>query len=362
MIRNATLMLAASTLLAGCTAHMQAAPAVAPASPEAIRGVNHVMITVSDIDDTLAFYAPVVPYEVVERSMLNARDLPAEILSKREGQIETALIRTPTVFLRLYDIEPGVDAAPDRRPVEGPGYTHICFQTVSSNSGYDRFKKHGLDVLSRGDGPVDLGGYGVTYAYGFDPDGIMIEMEQLAPNVIAAGGAFHAHRSKNSAWISHLANVPGDKSAMVDFYTTILGYGPRRDLPPTRRKTFDDVVNIDDIEIEASWFDTGNLELEFWHYNIPATPLAFTPHTLDEIGYGGPVFEVTDLAGTVARLERQGIKFLAQSFDLQGWQIRYARDPEGNLLAFQQRTTAPSSHSIETMRDIAKYRGIAKAD
>ena len=31
-------------------------------------------------------------------------------------------------------------------------------------------------------GRIDLGGYGVTYAYGYDPEGNMFEMEQLDPN------------------------------------------------------------------------------------------------------------------------------------------------------------------------------------
>ncbi|WP_435416766.1 VOC family protein [Parerythrobacter aurantius] len=315
------------------------APAVQAATPDAIRGVHHIGITVSDIDDTIAYYSQAVPFEVVQRKLIPAGALPADILGKRKGEIEVALIRTPTVFIELTDIDPDEDLAPERRSAIGPGYTHICWQTASSDPGYARFRKLGMEMLSRGDGPVDIGGYGVTYAYGFDRDGIMIEMEQV-----------DKPRRTDSAWVTHIANVTGDKDRMVQFYTGILGYGPHRDLPRTSRKTLDDVVDIDNIAVEGSWFATWNLELEFWHYATPQTPLGYRKGMIDRLGYSGPTFEVTDLAGTVARLQKQGVAFAGDTFELRGWSIRYARDPEGNLLAFQQRTSAPATQSIEQMR------------
>ncbi len=327
-------------------------PAV-EAAPDAIRGVHNVGITVSDIDDTLAFYGAAVPYELVERKRMDASAIPAQILTKREGEIEVALVKTPTIFLRLIDIDPDAKAAPVRRPATGPGYTHICFQSPAESPKYDLFKQLGLDMLSRGDGPVDLGGYGVTYAYGFDPDGIMIEMEQVDRPLIEAAGYMGQQRLKHEAWITHVANVTADKPSMVAFYRTILGHAPKREIPATRRATFDDVVDIDNIEISASWFDIGNIQLELWHYSEPATPLRRTPRMLDEVGYNGFAFEVTDLPGTIARLEAAGMKFATQSFDLGGWQIAFARDPEGNLLAFQKREAA---HSIEDMRWFALTR------
>lgn len=335
--------------LAGCATVPGPAPSVSAAGPDAIKGVHHVGITVSDIDDTIAFYGKVVPYELVERKRIPAQAFPAEVLARRNGEVEVALIRTPTVFLQLLDADPARKEAPVRRPVIGPGYTHICFQTHAAQSGYHRFRSIGLDMLSRGEEPVDLGGYGVTYAYGFDPDGIMIEMEQLSPAVIAAQGATGARRSQYPAWATHLANVPGDKPAMVAFYSKVLGYGPRRELPPTSRKTFDDVVDIDNIEVSASWFDAGNFELEFWHYSHPTTPLRLTRRMFDEIGYNSLMFEVTDLPGTLARLEREGVALVGETFELGGFRVRYARDPEGNILGFQQNIAAGSARSIDAM-------------
>lgn len=354
MMRYAFAALACAWL-AGCTAATGPAatsaplPAAAPVVTGAIKGVHHIAITVSDIDDTLAFYSRSVPYDLVERRMVDAAAFPAEVLAKRKGRIEIALVRTPTVYLQLIDIDPAAKAAPERRPVTGPGYTHICFQSPSTAPKYDVFKANGLAMLSRGEGPVDLGGYGITYAYGFDPDGIMIEMEQLTPAVIAAHGELGTKRMRHPAWATHIGTNAGDKAQMVAFYTKVLGHGPRRELPPTRRQTFDAIADIDGIVAAASWFDVGNFELEFWHYVEPRTPLGTAARMIDPIGYSAIVFETDDLAATLARLEGEGVRFAGKTFELGGWRMRYARDPEGNLIAFQQDIGAGAAQSINDM-------------
>ncbi len=360
-MRNSLAALVTCSALLGCTpidlARAEAeTAAVAPASPGAIRGVHNVGITVSDIDATIAFYSSAVTYEVVSRERIDAASIPEEILSQREGEIEIALVKTPTIFLRLIDLDPESDAAPSTLPATGPGYTHICFQSPAEAPKYDAFKAIGLDMLSRGPGPVDLGGYGVTYAYGFDRDGIMIEMEQVERRLIEASGFMGQKRLEHESWITHVANVTAQKAEMVEFYRTILGYGPQREIPPTKRKTFDDVVDIDDIEIAASWFDLGNIQLELWHYVSPPTALNREPRSLDPIGYNSFTFEVTDLAGTLSRLEASGMSVAAEPFRLGDWTIAYLRDPEGNLVGFQQRNTDRMDLSIEDKRWFAETR------
>ena len=61
-------------------------------------------------------------------------------------------------------------------PPKGPGMTHTCYQSPEWYSSYEKFKANGADILSRGDQPIDLGGYGVTYAYAYDAEGHMMEI------------------------------------------------------------------------------------------------------------------------------------------------------------------------------------------
>jgi catechol 2,3-dioxygenase-like lactoylglutathione lyase family enzyme len=340
----------ASAMLSSCAASdnsIDPRPLVTAASPDVIRGVHHVGITVSNIDATLAFYQKAVNYEVVERRIVPASTLPAEILDKRTGNIEIALIRTPTAFLELTDIDPGLDAAPNRKDPLKAGYTHICWQTPATDPGYERFSKIGLEMLTRGDKPADIGGYGVTYAYGFDADGTMIEMEQV-----------DSPRRSESDWLTHIATATGDIKKMAEFYAKLLGYEPYRTTSIANRKVFDDIVDVDNVALTGTWFALWNFELEFWHFDNPKTAFDASQKNIDTIGYNSVSFEVTDLDGTVERLRTQGIDWAGEAFETNGWKIRYARDPEGKLLAFQERTSADREMSMEDMRwhDPKSYR------
>ena len=63
-----------------------------------------------------------------------------------------------------------------RLPVQGPGITHICYQSSAENSIYKQAKINGATVVSRGTTPVNRG-YGIQYAYIRDANNIMFETE-----------------------------------------------------------------------------------------------------------------------------------------------------------------------------------------
>lgn len=312
-------------------------PAKIAASP--IKGVRIVGITVNDIDATVAFYSKSVPYEVVDRYKVSGSQFPKALLSAPHPKVEIALIKTPTVYLQLMDFEPGKSSTVEPRPVIGPGYTHICFQSHATNSAYDKFRANGLKMVSRGDGPVDLGGYGVLYAYGRDPDGIMIENEVLS-----------FQRRSEPAWLRHVANVVHDIDGMVDFYSNLLGYAPRRRTGPTGNARLDAIAGIDNVSIKGAWFDTQNFELEFWHFAEPLTPKSTAPRKLDEIGYSMIGFEVGDLSAERQRLKSLSVKPVGKTHVMQGWNSQYYRDPEGNLFALQQGIGTKAGHSVSSLK------------
>jgi catechol 2,3-dioxygenase-like lactoylglutathione lyase family enzyme len=312
-------------------------PSAMAASP--IKGVRIVGITVSDIDATIAFYSKSIPYEVVERYTVKASQFPKALLSRSHSKVDIAIVKTPTVFLQLMDFEPGQAASAKPRPVIGPGYTHICFQSHATNSAYDKFRKNGLNMVSRGDKAVDLGGYGVLYAYGRDPDGIMIENEVLS-----------FQRRSEPAWLRHVANVVHDIDTMVEFYSRILTYGPRRRTGPTGNKRLDDIAGIDNVSIKGAWFDTPNFELEFWHFAQPLTPQPSIDRKLDEIGYSVVGFEVADLQSERQRLKKLSVRTAGATHKMKGWSSQYYYDPEGNLFALQQNTGAAVSQSILSLK------------
>ncbi len=311
-------------------------------------GLRHVAITVSDIDATVAFYAKAVPYTVVRRYRVKRSAFPGALLARRHADVEIALVAMPTGFIQLMDFEPGVAAAPNPRPVIGPGYTHICFQSASDDPAIKRFMAAGLSIISRFGKPdgVDLGGYGVRYAYGRDPDGIMIENESL-----------DKPRRNEAAWFTHIANVVSDRDAMVAFYEKLLGRKTHRTTQLENRPRFDDVANIDNLAIKGAWFNVGNMEIEVWEYTRPRTPAPTADRKLDEIGYNSFALEVADLSAEQVRLRKLGVRLAGRAMTMGGWKIQYAIDPEGNLFSVQQNLTAGPSESVGRFIQVATPQG-----
>ncbi len=303
-----------------------------------LKGVRFIGKTVSDIDQTIAFYQTAVPFELVERYRVRASEIfHPQFMSKDHGEVEVALIRTTTVFVKLIDFDPEIKEPPYAKPVYGPGYTHLCFQSPATNPAFPKFKKAGLELVSR-NAPVDLGGYGVTYAYGRDPDGTMIENETV-----------DRPRRADRAWITHIGGATSDVERMVDFYTGFIGYGARRRGEYSNFPKMDDVAGIDGLVLKSSWFVVRNMEIEFWEYVKPATPVRTAPAKVDQIGYNMTAFEVTDADAERERLEKSGIKMIGPAKVSKGWKIYYAYDPDGNLISIQQNISAPKSESIDDM-------------
>ncbi len=335
-------MLFAAVLLSAASANAQGGGVVQSMEGKPMLGIRHVAITVSDIDATVAFYARAVPYRVVSRTRLKAsdfgRDLVSDPVSDLAGDVEVALVAMPTMWIQLMDFTPGRPDAPKARPVIGPGYTHICFQSPSTSSAETRFRAAGLQMVSRGDEPVDIGGYGVRYSYGRDPDGIMIENEVL-----------DKPRRTEPAWVTHVANVVHDRDAMLGFYQRVLDTPAHRRIEQENRPKLDAIAGIDGLSIKGGWFRVGNLELEVWQYVRPKTPPPGAPRRLDEIGYNSIGFEVADLAAASARLRELKVPLVGPVVRIDGWAVQHARDPEGNLFALVAHAGGDPAFSVRQL-------------
>ncbi|MEM8772247.1 MAG: VOC family protein [Pseudomonadota bacterium] len=331
----------AIALLTAGAAALSGASCLAENEKEAgagVKGVRYIGVTVSDIDDTLAFYNQGVAYDVIERKTVDVSSLPDQLLSAPRGKADVALVKLPNVYLRLIDFDPDAKEAPSIRPVIGPGYTHICYISPATNSAYDKFRAAGLDMVSRGDGPVDIGGYGMLYAYGRDPDGTMIEMEVASKP-----------RRADDFWVGHIAVTTPDIERMLAFYSDVIGYGPRRRTAQENHPKIDAIADIDNAKIKGGWFALRNMELEVWTYERPETPSREEPAMLDGLGYNSIAFEVDDLDAEMIRLREEGLDFTGEPAEEAGWRVAYAYDPDGNLISFQENASGDPSLSIDPL-------------
>lgn len=308
-------------------AHAQGGGITQTLDGAAVKSISHIGITVSDIDATIAFYSKAVPFPVIKRFKVKGSAFASILLAKPHREVEIALIAMPTGIIQLMDFEPSKPTAPNPRPVIGPGYTHICFQSSASDPAVKRFMAAGLANISRFGKPdgVDIGGYGVRYAYGRDPDGIMIENESV-----------DAPKRSEAAWITHIANTVHDRDAMLAFYGRVLGRKAYRTIEQEGRPRLDDVADIDGLKIKGGWINVGNMEIEIWEYERPRTPKPLADRKLDEIGYNSFALEVVNVKAARARLSSLEVRLVGSVFRLGNWKLQYAYDPEGNLFAMQE--------------------------
>ncbi|GLQ21378.1 VOC family protein [Algimonas porphyrae] len=303
-----------------------------------IKGVRFIGMTVSDIDETLAFYQSAVPYRLVRRDLVAPGDLyPEEFITTDADEIEIALVEARNVFVQLVDFDPDAPSTPYVRPVKGPGFTHMCFISPAADSAFTKFREAGLSMVTRSDEPVDLGGYGMRYAYGRDPNGTMIETE-VADTPRRDGGP----------WVGHIGSATPDADRISDFYAALLGYGPRRRAEYADRPLIDQVVGYDGTSVRSSWFVTRNLEIEFWEYIKPRTPERQGHAMLDTLGYNMVAYEVDDL-DTVRTRMAEMTDFSEPKMTPFGWRVATGLDPDGNIIALHERVSAEASESIDAM-------------
>lgn len=281
-------------------------------------------ITVADLDATIDYYGAAMPLREIRRFALPTAAFGRDLVTCRDGKVKVAVVAVPTGILNFMQF-PRDSGRTEPLPVIGPGYTHMCIQSPADDPALPKLMRQGLGMVSRCDERgVDIGGYGVRYAYGRDPEGRMLEVEML-----------DRPRRSERGWITHIANVVHDHARMMDFYARLLGRQPYRTIAQSNRPTLDDVAGIDGIGILGGWFRVHNLEIEVWTFTSPATPAPRTTRKLDDIGYNAFSLEVADLATETDRLESIGVSLVGPEIDFGGWRSRYASDPEGNLICIQ---------------------------
>jgi len=240
-------------------------------TPTSIVGFNHIGISVKNLDKTLSFYQKATGFDLIKREKINQSE-NAEALYDIEGiSYERATLKGPNMLLELTQYSNQNNAIPVKMLPQGPGMTHTCFQSPDWDSGYDKFKNVGADMLSRGDEPIDLGGYGVTYAYAYDPEGNMFELEQIAKYRLTLDSTWLV---SHSMWMTQVALISPDLESLVDFYRSVL------DIPPYRKGEYanlprmDDVIDSDSSKINITWFRMDGLGkmLELMEYKNPETP------------------------------------------------------------------------------------------
>lgn len=344
-ILNFTILIFTAAILPNSCAISQAVPeSKISDSPTTIEGFNHIGISVYDLEEMITFYESATEFELVKREKVSNSKNADALFGIQDISYEVATFKGPNMLLELTQFANQKTKPNSKMAPEGPGMTHTCYQSPEWISGYDKFKNNGAAVLSRGDGPVDLGGYGVTYAYAYDPDGNMMELEQLTASRILMDSLW---LESNPMWMTQVALISPDVERLGAFYEKVLS------IPPARKGAFknlsrlDDIIDSDSTSILAIWFTMDGLGkmLELMQYINPETSSKpFKKHPTD-LGYSFSM-EVTDIQKEYQRLKQLDVHFLSEPKILGEFWIVYANDIDGNVFSLRQPTSPESTYSV----------------
>ena len=316
-------------------------------SPTTLLGINHIALSVRDLDAALAFYQGVTGYKVIHRETVSGD--AAETLYSMPGiRYETAVLEAPNMLFELNAFSHNSGKPLTRMPAQGPGMTHTCFQSPSNDSAFDRFKAAGADILSTGGKPIDLGGYGVTYAYAYDAEGNMIELEQLDEKPLHAGAYNERWEEKGyNSWMSQVALVTHDIVALTDFYEKILAFAPYREGDYVNNERMGEITGIENLSLLASWFrmNERSKTIELWQYRNPLTERYIGKRGLTDFGYSFSI-EVGDIHAEVDRMTELGVEFVSDPVKLGDFWQAYTHDIDGNVFSLRQAVNADSPYSI----------------
>jgi len=193
-------------------------------SGRAVRGVDSVAITVSDIDRAVDFYSRVLAFQKTSDVEVTGEEI--EHLSGVFG------VRVRVVRMRLGDesIELDEYLAPKGRPIPADSrsndrwFQHIAIIVSDMDKAYAYLRQNKVEHASSG--PQTLPAWnknagGISAFYFKDPDGHPVEILHFPPDK----GAEEWHRPSDKLFlgIDHTAIVVSDTEASVRFYRDLLG-------------------------------------------------------------------------------------------------------------------------------------------
>ena len=146
-----------------------------------IRGVHHVAVATGDLDRLVRFYQEAFGFEPASRSGWEPGNALIDgIVGLPGSAARTATLRAGNVYLELfqYVVPAGTPGDPDR-PVSDHGYTHFCVDVQDIDAEYERLTALGMRFHCPPPPASQLGRGAIRATYGRDPDGNVIELQEI---------------------------------------------------------------------------------------------------------------------------------------------------------------------------------------
>lgn len=142
-----------------------------------IRGVHHTAISTPDLDRALAFYRDLLGFRVIfEFAWPVGTDAADRITGLEGSSARAAMLQAGNAHIELFQYRsPQPHPGDPRRPVSDHGITHICLDVTDLDAEYERLAAAGMVFHC----PPQSLGTDVKTTYGRDPDGNVIELQEI---------------------------------------------------------------------------------------------------------------------------------------------------------------------------------------
>lgn len=150
-----------------------------------INGVHHVAVSTGDLDRLVEFYTTHLGFEIVMETEWRNRPIIDDIVGLKNSAARQKMLRTGNTHIEVFQYEAPVGKPNDpQRPASDHGYTHFCLDVTDIDAEYERLLAAGM-TFHHPPHPVEKMGSGkVRAVYGRDPDGNIIELQEvLDPSV-----------------------------------------------------------------------------------------------------------------------------------------------------------------------------------
>ncbi|MGI2171823.1 VOC family protein [Shewanella sp. MF05960] len=309
------------------------------ASNPVITGVHYVGMTVSNLERASTLYQQAMDLKIAHQDTIDNSPVINTLTGRENTQLNTQLMASVNAQLRFMDFGTTSHSAHSHKFVDanGPGIAHVCFQVNETTKAYDKFLAAGATHIGAAEMIQINPKNPVYYAYARDHDNIMVEIEHVDVAALNLPTP-----PSNEYRIRHISLATTDMERAVKFYSHLLEtQNPRRAgrLIALKGEKVDKVSGFDKTELEMAWFQVRNLELEIIQYHNPAPTSSDTPRPIDALGYNMIVFDVVNLAKAKEKLLEAGGTIVSENQPLDGNDILFGRDVDGNLLGFQSLPT-----------------------
>jgi catechol 2,3-dioxygenase-like lactoylglutathione lyase family enzyme len=147
-----------------------------------IERFNHVGLSVSNIDRSIAFYRDLLGMEVKVAPKDFAEGPYEKIMALKGAAGRIAVVKGADLHLELFEFANPTPRAQDAaRPVCDHGITHFCIEVKDIQSHYERMKAAGVVFHCE---PFNFRNIAVA-TYARDPDGNVFEMLEMIPKEAA---------------------------------------------------------------------------------------------------------------------------------------------------------------------------------